>query len=253
MGTNLMSWDVQTASAAMRAPSLQEDNASGNSTLPLSPTLIPRDKKIVIVSNNYLSAPAQEQICVSHEERIRRGSATPTPGQQNAINVVMVNLQNTAPTDYIDCLVGYDATRIYEEPTVRFYPELQQLVGVCRDEICSAPTPSPTTDPTNFPSWEPTVSPTDDPSVNPTTVPSNDPTTDPSTVPTELPTFMPSVNPTTVPTDDPTLVPTFFPTPQPTKRPTKAPTPRPTRWPTKAPTPRPTEWPTRKPTYRPTH
>merc|ERR1719242_208999 len=48
--------------------------------------------------------------------------------------------------DYIECLVGYDPSRIFVEPEMSF-SQLELLVPAVRDELCSAPTNAPTTQP----------------------------------------------------------------------------------------------------------
>ena len=242
-----------------------------------SSVLKQRDKKIVIVNNNYLDIPKQDELCATYYTKLRTGldGINPSRAEQltggiNGINVIMVNLRDTAPDSYVECLVDYDPSRVFSTPVVNpFVPELEDIVIPCREEICSAPTPSPTTDPTNDPTQDPTTNPTNPPSVdptndptndptvdptanptwNPTTDPTDDPTSDPTPDPTDDPTSDPTVNPTNPPTYDPTKVPT----PRPTFRPSRAPTKRPTRWPSNSPTEKPSEWPTKIPTFRPSH
>ena len=89
-----------------------------------------------------------------------------------------------------------------------------------------------------------------EPSARPTS------TASPSSVPTQKPTFEPSSRPTRTPTNQPTPRPTNTPTDKPSLSPTNTPTEKPNRSPTSTPTvkpsPLPTSVPTRNPTVKPT-
>lgn len=205
-----------------------------------------RDKKIVIVSNSYLTDETDlDEICKDHEAKIRTGMDYPNRKQKRTygitgINVVMINLGGEVEltdsgetvswpsvhaddsTDgstsmvsfydtYIECLVGYDLERIFVESEVNFSPELESLVMPVREEVCSAPTNAPTSDPTYFPTFIPSEQPT----IYPTDQPSEQPTIYPTNWPTEMPTSYPSTNPTVIPTNYPSEQPTSMPSTEP--------------------------------------
>jgi len=200
-----------------------------------------RDKKIVFVSNNYVSSQTETQLCNQNADYLRTGAYNPSRSNRGtAINVVAVNLGRTPAavegTEYLSCLTGYDATRIFREPNIAF-SSLENLVLPVREECCSEPTPAPTSDPT----VDPTADPTTDPTINPTSHPTSDPTIDPTADPTSDPTLDPTSDPTVDPTFHPTLTPTVDPTLDPTSDPTMDPTSDPTTDPTYWPTPSPTQ------------
>jgi hypothetical protein len=98
------------------------------------------------------------------------------------------------------------------------------------------------------PTSAPTLSPFSIPTEYPTLIPTSAPTSSPISIPTEYPTLIPTSSPISIPTEYPTLIPTSAPTLSPISIPTEYPTLIPTSAPTLSPISMPTAYPTLSPT-----
>ena len=151
----------------------------------------------------------------------------------------------------ICCKQGYTATSGWDPASglgSMNYGRMQEvLVSLGQMDVAfREPSARPTS--TASPSSVPTQKPTFEPSSRPTRTPTNQPTP----LPTRNPTHKPTPLPTNTPTDKPTRSPTRTPTDKPTRLPTNTPTDKPTRSPTSTPTAKPTPLPTTVPTRSPT-
>ena len=215
-----------------------------------------REEKIVIFSSCTDTVVGESGICTTYQDGIYDGTQNVQHDDGDEIEVTIINLQNVGSSnvddDYLKCLTGNEDSRLYTIQHASDINNYECTYIEFKDEICSEPSPSPTTDPTIDPTRDPTSDPTRDPTSDPTADPTRDPTSDPTIDPTRDPTTDPTIDPTSDPTKDPTRDPTSDPTKDPTADPTIDPTADPTRDPTSDPTRDPTKDPTSDPTTDPT-
>ena len=84
------------------------------------------------------------KICNKNVHRLRTRSNDPSRvDNKNGCDVMMLNFEDSAPLNYISCLVQYDSTKLFYTPIVRLQPELISIMPQIQDEICSHPTSSP--------------------------------------------------------------------------------------------------------------
>jgi hypothetical protein len=113
------------------------------------------------------------------------------------------------------------------------------------------PTVQPTSSPSSLPTGKPSGLPSQQPTASPSGVPSNQPTSFPSSNPTNRPTSLPSNPPTTQPSGQPAGFPTTQPSSKPSRGPTACPSTQPSRIPSSCPSNVPSMIPSTQPSNRP--